>query len=63
MILVCSISLRFLVATLWLLYHLHVFVIWCMCKYPNVQFTITGNGTPISSNGTHYRYCPFFDPT
>ena len=32
-------------------------------KYPNAQFTITGNGTPISSNGTHYRYCPFLDPT
>ena len=34
-----------------------------MCKYPNAQFTITGNGTPISSTGTHYQYCPFFDPT
>jgi len=37
-----------------------------MCKYPNVQFTITGNGPPISSTGTiagseksHFRYCVY----
>ena len=36
----------------------------CMiCKYPNAQFTSTGNGIPISSNGTHFQYCPFTDPT
>ena len=36
----------------------------CVCKYPNAQFTSTGNGRPISSNGTstgseksHLRYC------
>ncbi len=38
----------------------------CICKYPNAQFTITGNGPPISSNGTitgsgksHFRYCVY----
>ena len=31
-----------------------------LCKNPNAQFTITGNGIPISSNGTHFQYCPFF---
>ena len=35
----------------------------CRCKYPNAQFTRTGNGIPISSNGTHFRYCPFLDST
>ena len=37
-----------------------------MCKYPNAQFTITGNGPPISSIGTitgseksHFRNCVY----
>jgi hypothetical protein len=41
-------------------------VIWCLCKYPNAQFTSTGNGWPISSNGaitgiekSHFRYCVY----
>ena len=34
-----------------------------ICKYPNAQFTSTGNGIPISRNGTHFQYCPFSDPT
>ncbi len=34
-----------------------------ICKYPNAQFTSTGNGIPISSNDTHFQYCPFSDPT
>ena len=33
----------------------------CVCKYPNAQFTSSGNGIPVSSNGTHFR--PFTDPT
>jgi hypothetical protein len=28
-----------------------------------VQCTSSGNGIPISSNGTHFQYCPFTDPT
>jgi hypothetical protein len=35
-----------------------------MCKYPNAQFTSTGNGRPISNTGTstgsvksHFQYC------
>ena len=35
-----------------------------ICQYPNAQFTSTGSGPPISSNGTitgsgksHFRYC------
>ena len=35
-----------------------------MCsKYPNAQFTISVTGCHISSNGTHFQYCPFTDPT
>jgi hypothetical protein len=34
-----------------------------ICNYPNAQFTSTGNGIPISSNGTHFQYCPFLDST
>ena len=37
-----------------------------MCKYPNAQFTSTGNGPPISSTGTitgseqsHFQYCVY----
>jgi hypothetical protein len=40
------------------------FVYLSICKYPNAQFTSTGNGRPISSTGTitgteksHFRYC------
>ncbi len=36
-----------------------------MCKYvsyPNAQFTSTGNGTPISSNGTHFHNVLFRGP-
>ncbi len=36
----------------------------CICKFPNAQFTSSGNGTPISSNGTitgsgksHFQNC------
>jgi len=27
-----------------------------ICKYPNAQFTSTGNGIPISSTGNHFQY-------